>query len=213
MIDPKYLDMLKEQPSVAERVSNFLNETIDKLITGAICDVSEQPLPEELGFKEIHLGMHKLNGRKIIVGEMEDDRSVHVEFSADFKKGYVAKRNFIGYEEVVLTPDASNAAKTLFDTVDQKLAAMAYAALPDNPKLTALQKFLSETRYGSNEYLCNEYLDIYTETVLEMLDQIDNEEVKDAVRDPLLKLKVSNIRQFLKDNGIDPNTADVHVID
>lgn len=205
--------MLKEQPSVEEKVNNFLNKTIDKLITGAICDISEQPIPEELGFKDIHIGMNKLNGRKLIIGEMKNDRSVQVEFSADFKKGYIAKRNFIGYEEITLTPDASNAAKTLFDTIDQRLLAMSYAALPDNPKLVALQKFLSETRYGSNEYLCNEYLEIYTETILEMLDQIDNEEVKDAIRDPLLRLKVSDIRQFLKDNGVDLNTADVHIID
>lgn len=213
MIDSKYLDMLKEQPSIAVKVNNFLTDTIDRLITGAICDVAEQPLPKELGFKEVHLGMHKLNGRKLIVGEMEDDKSVHVEFSEDFKKGYIAKRNYTGYEEIVLTADTSNAAKTLFDTVDQKLIAMLYAALPDNPKLVALQKFLSETRYGSNEYLCNEYLEIYTEIVLEMLDQVDNKDVREIIREPLLKMKVPDIRQFLRDNGIDPNTADVHVID
>lgn len=205
--------MLKKQPSVAERVNNFLNETIDKLITGAICEVSEQPLPKELGLQEVHVGVHKITGRKLIIGEMKDDRSVHVEFSSDFKKGYIAKRNYTGYEEVVLTPDASNAAKTLFDTIDQKLVAMSYAALPDNPKLTALKKFLSETRYGSNEYLCNEYLEIYTGIVLEMLNQVDNEEIQDIIRGPLLKLQVSDIRQFLKENGIDPDTADVHVID
>lgn len=212
MIDSKYLDMLRKQPSIAEKVNGLLSDTIDKLITGAICHILEQPLPEELGFKEMHIGRNKLNNRRVIIGDTHDGRSVQVEFSEDFKKGYIAKRNFIGYEEVVLTEDTSNAAEALFDTIKQRLLVLSYAVLPDNPKLVALTEFLSKTRYGSNEYLCNEYLDIYRRIAIDMINQVDSEDVRESIREPLLSLEVTDIRQFLSDNRIDLDATDVHII-
>lgn len=210
MIDEKYLDMLRNQPSVAERINNLLIETIDQLITGAICDISGQPLPENSQFKAIHLGYNKLNNRKIIIGD-SDTGSVHLELSEDFKRGYIAKRGFTGYEEVILSPETSKAAKDLFDVINRKLVELSRAALSSDPVLTALSEFLSEVRYGSNEYLCKEYLEIYNRKVTEMIEQIDNEDVRNTVREPLLSLEVTDIRQFLADNGLDPD--DVHVID
>ena len=210
MIDPKYFDMLKEQLSVEDRISNFLNDTIDKLVTCAICDFADKPLPEETGFKAVHVGMHKLNKRKLIIGDTADDRNVHVEFSPDFTKAYVAKRNYAGYQEVLLNPTTAEAAKSLFEAIKNKLLAMSFAALPDNPKLAALAEFLAETRYGTNEYLCNEYLTIYKRIVNKLLDQIDNDEAKEAMKEPLMEFEVTDIMQFLKDEGIEE--PDVHIV-
>lgn len=212
VIDPKYLEMLKQQPSIKDRINSFLNDTIDKLITGAICDVSDQPLPPELGFKAVHIGQHKLNKRKLIVGEMDDNRSVHVEFSADFQYGYVAKSGFGGYEEIKLLPETENAVKQLFGTVDNKIRTMSRSALLGDPIAESLLEFLSETRYGSNDYLCNEFTEIYQKTVNRMSSELPDE-VRNTVVDAFCNLTITDIRQFLKENNVDPDTADVHVID
>lgn len=210
MIDPKYLDMLKKAPSVAERLDAFLTNTVDNVVTCAICDVAEQPLPPELGYSKMHIGYNRLSKRKLIVADTNEGHCVHVEFSDDYKAAFVAKRNFTGFERLELSQETSHAVKTVFEAIENKILELAYAAMPDNPKLKAISDFLAETRYGTNEYLCNEYLHIYERIVNEMLDQIDNEDIKDTARDALLKLKVEDIRQFLEDNGVDPDT--VHVI-
>ena len=212
MIDPKYLDMLKKSPSVSERLDAFLTETIDNVVTCAICDTAEQPLPPELGYSKVHIGYNRLSKRKLIVADTSEGHCVHVEFSDDYKAAFVAKRNFAGFERVELSPETSQAVRTVYETLENKILELAYAAMPDNPKLKAISDFLAETRYGTNEYLCSEYLHIYERIVNEMLSQIENEEIKDTARDALLKLKVEDIRQFLENNGIDPDTVGVHVI-
>lgn len=212
MIDPKYLDMLKQQPSVAERLNDFLTETIDNVVTCAICDAALQPLPPELGYSKVDIGYNNLSKRKLIIAYTMDDRCVHVEFSEDYTAAFVAKRNFTGYEKVELSTATSQAVKSLYNTIENKILELSYAALPDNPKLKAIADFLAETRYGTNEYLCKEYLDIYKRIVNEMLDKIDNESVQDTIKEALLKLEVTDIRQFLENNGIDPDTVGVHVI-
>lgn len=210
MIDPKYLEMLKHQPSVQDSVDKFLNDTIDKLIIGAICDVSDQPLPPELGFKEVHLGQHKLTKRKLIMGEMENNTGMHVEFSSDFQYAYVAKAHFGGYQEVKLPPETESAVKQLFETIDNKIKSASRHALPGDPIAESLLEFLSETRYGSNEYLCNEFLEIYRKTVKKMASDLPDQ-VRDTVISAFYNLTVTDIRQFLKENDVD--MADVHVID
>ena len=202
--------MLKQQPSVQDSVDKFLNDTIDKLIIGAICDVSDQPLPQELGFKEVHLGQHKLTKRKLIMGEMENNTGMHVEFSSDFQYAYVAKAHFGGYQEVKLLPETKDAVKQLFETIDNKIKSASRHALPGDPIAESLLEFLSETRYGSNEYLCNEFLEIYRKTVKKMASDLPDQ-VRDTVIDAFYNLTVTDIRQFLKENDVD--MADVHVID
>lgn len=209
MIDPKYLDMLKKQPSVNEMVDKYLLDTIDRLVTCAICDVTNQPLPKEYEFKKINLGQHRTTGRKLIMGELDDEKGIHVEFSPDYKKAYVAKHRYGGYEEVELPSSTAEAVEQVFDTIDQKIKQASRRALPSDPVAAALLEFLSETRYGDNEYLCNEFKEIYRRKVDEMSSDMP-EEVRETVRDALYNLTITDIRQFLSENGID--TADVHII-
>lgn len=211
MIDQKYLDMLRKQPSINEMLDKYLQDTIDKLVTCAICDVTNQPLPKEYEFKKIHLGEHKITGRKLIMGELDEDKGIHVEFSLDYTKAYVAKHQYGGYEEVELPSSTTEAVKQVFDTIDQKIKQASRRAMPSDPVATALTEFLSETRYGSNEYLCNEFKEIYKKAVNEMTADMP-EEVREAVRESLCNLTVTDIRQLLSENGVDINTADVHII-
>lgn len=215
MIDPKYLDMLRKNPSVQEKVSEFLKDTIDDLITCAICDFSSNPLPPSSKFRQVSMGTNKLNKRELIVGELkEGNASMCVEFSDDYKTGYVSRTNgFDDYQEITLSPDSSHAVKSLFDSVHSRIIVMSKMALREDPIKVALEEFLSEIRYGSNEYLCNEFLDIYKKAVKEQLSYVDNQGVVDTLEGALLSLKVRDITQFLSDNGIDPKIADVHIID
>lgn len=211
MIDSKYLNMLKdEQPNLTSKVSAYLNNVIEQLIIGAICDLADKPFPEGYEYKSIHLGYHKLSHRKLIVGDTPDDTSVHVEFSDDCKTAYVAKRGFTGYQEVVLPPETAKAAKALFTAIIDKVLSMAATILPGNPKAMAIAEFVSETRYGTNEYLCKEFLDIYQKSVTKMLNTIESEEIRNTIADPLLSLKVTDIIEFLKENEAD--TVDIHVL-
>lgn len=209
MIDPKYLDMLKKS-SISERIDSFLNDTIDKLIIGAICDISNQPLPPELGFKEVHLGQNKLNHRKLIVGDMGES-SVYVEFSSDFKRAYVANR-LGSYQEVVLSSETVHAVEQLFRTVEDKIKSLSKVALKGDPIAESILEFISETRYGTNEYLCREYMEIYRKTVSRLTSDLPNE-VRDTIEDAFNNLTVVDIREFLKDHDVDLDAADIHITD
>lgn len=210
MIDPKYLDMLKSGESLSEHIGNFLKETVDNLIVGAICEVSQKPLPKELNYEKVNLGYHKINGRKLIMAIVKDKGGITAEFSEDFKTAYVEK-SIGGYEVVPLTPETSAAAKGVFDKIEGKVLEASRMILNGDPVQMAIDTFISEVRYGTEEELCTEFLNIYRTTVEFLLISVPNEEIRDTMRRPLLEnIRVTNIKQFLETNGAD--ATNVHIV-
>lgn len=209
MIDPKYLDMLKDGESLSEHIENFLRETVDNLIVGAICEVSQKPLPKELNYEKISLGYHKINGRRLILAIVKGKGGITAEFSEDFKTAYVEKATG-GYEAVSLTPESSAAAKGAFDKIEGKVLEASKMLLNGDPVQMAIDTFISEVRYGTEEELCAEFLSVYRTTVEFLLISVPNEEIRDTIRKPLLDLKVTDIKQFLETNGAD--ATNVHIV-
>lgn len=209
MITDEYLDMLDEKED--SYLNSFLKKTVDEIVVCAICQITDRPMPSNAEYNKIDLGENSKNGRYVLLAHNKEEHFVHVEFSTDFKYAFVARRDFEAFEKLELDERTSKAAEKLFSKMREKLRDAALGAIGKDPQLIALSNFLAEERYGTNEYLIDEYKKCYQQVLDSIVEEIDNPQARSAIKEVLPVPDITDIRQFLSDNKIDADM--VHVVE
>lgn len=175
---------------------------IETAIQYGICRLTGNPYPGN-EFSEVSFGHFR--NELIINAEVSEDRGILIHFSNDCSTAYLDSE--IGKVEVKV--DDAELVKQIFDFLEEEDKKIIKGLASLDPEPEAIKQFTSELRYGTSEYLKDEFMGIYNTLKQKALDEMP-EPFQNVAEKTFQTPEFDNIIEYLKMHEAD--ISNVHIV-